>query len=288
MQDFARNGNFGEEPRLEILTRLPAKPRRAPPLVFVHGAWHGAWCWEDHFLDYFASRGFACYALNLRGHGASRGARDVRFCRIRHFVADLKEAVDSLGVQPSLIGHSLGGFVVQKYLEQNPAQLGVLLASIPPRGASRMLTHIMRSQPLDLLKSNLVFSLKPLFSTADKVRNSLFGASTPQAVVEACRSRLQDDVILGFLDYLFLDLVDPTKITSKMAVFGAEDDRMIDAVDVENTARAYGQKAVIIPEIGHDLMLDQNWERAAEAIASRIDLHLLGGVETNVRAARVA
>jgi pimeloyl-ACP methyl ester carboxylesterase len=288
MQDFARNGNFGEEPRLEILTRLPPKPRRAPPLVFVHGAWHGAWCWEDHFLDYFASRGFACYALNLRGHGASRGARDVRFCRIRHFVADLKEAVDSLGVQPILIGHSLGGFVVQKYLEQNPAQLGVLLASIPPRGASRMLTHIMRSQPLDLLKSNLVFSLKPLFSTADKVRNSLFSASTPQAVVEACRSRLQDDVILGFLDYLFLDLVDPTKITSKMAVFGAEDDRMIDAVDVENTARAYGQKAVIIPEIGHDLMLDQNWERAAEAIASRIDLHLLGGVETNVRAARVA
>ena len=274
--------------RLEILTRLPAKPRRAPPLVFVHGAWHGAWCWDDHFLDYFASRGFACYALNLRGHGASRGARDVRFCRVRHFVADLKEAVDSLGVQPILIGHSLGGFVVQKYLEQNPAQLGVLLASIPPRGASRMLKQIMRSQPLDLLKSNLMFSLKPLFSSADKVRNSLFSASTPQAVVEACRSRLQDDVILGFLDYLFLDLVDASKITSKMAVFGAADDRMIDAVDVENTARAYGQKAVIIPEVGHDLMLDQNWELAAEAIASKIDLHLSGGVETNVRAALVA
>jgi pimeloyl-ACP methyl ester carboxylesterase len=288
MQISKRNSSFGETSRLEILTRLPSKPRRAPPLVFVHGAWHGAWCWDDHFLDYFASRGFACYALNLRGHGASRGARDVRFCRIRHFVADLKEAVDSLGVQPILVGHSLGGFVVQKYLEQNPAQLGVLLASIPPRGASRMLTHIMRSQPLDLLKANLVFSLKPLFSTADKVRGALFSAATPESIVNSCQSRLQEDVILGFLDYLFLDLVDPSKITSKMAVFGAADDRMIDAVDVENTARAYGQNPVIIPEIGHDLMLDQNWERAAEVIASRIDLHLSGSVETNVRAALVA
>jgi pimeloyl-ACP methyl ester carboxylesterase len=288
MQNFTQNSNFAGASRLEILTRMPAKPMRAPPLLFVHGAWHGAWCWDDHFLDYFANLGYSCYALNLRGHGASKGTRDVRFCRIRHFVEDVKEAVDLVGSQPILIGHSLGGFVVQKYLEKHPADLGILLASIPPAGGRRMLNHVTRLQPLDLLVSNLVFSLKPLFSTAAKVRRSLFTPSTPQSIVEACQKRLQEDVILGFLDYLFLDLVDVSKISSKMAVFGAENDRMIDAVDVKATASAYGQEPVFIPEIGHDLMIDQNWEQAAQAIAAKIESHLSTGSEEKVQAARVA
>jgi pimeloyl-ACP methyl ester carboxylesterase len=260
--------------RLEIIARLPAKPRLAPPILFVHGAWHGAWCWDDHFLDYFADLGFASYALNLRGHGASRGTRDVRFCRIRHFVEDLSEAVDLIGSKPILVGHSMGGFVVQKYLEKTPAELGVLLASVPPDGASRMLKRLRKSQPLDLLVSNLIFSLRPLFSTNKKVRNALFTSSTPEEIVEKCAKRLQDDVIIGFLDYLFLNLVDPSKIKTKMLVFGAGEDHMIHDVDLKVTGCAYGEEPVIIPGLGHDLMIDRGWETAAGAIARKIDDHL--------------
>jgi hypothetical protein len=132
------HGDGPQGSRLEIVARLPARPRRAPPILFVHGAWHGAWCWEDHFLGYFAARGFAGYALNLRGRGASRGARDVRFCRVRDFVEDVAEAVEQIGALPILVGHSLGGFVVQKYLERHEAELGVLMASVPPNGGLRM------------------------------------------------------------------------------------------------------------------------------------------------------
>ncbi len=42
-----------------------------PPLLFIHGAWHGAWCWDEHFLDFFANNGFHAVALSLRGHGNS-------------------------------------------------------------------------------------------------------------------------------------------------------------------------------------------------------------------------
>ena len=38
-----------------------------PPLVFIHGSYHAAWCWAEHFLPYFAQRGHDCYALSLRG-----------------------------------------------------------------------------------------------------------------------------------------------------------------------------------------------------------------------------
>ena len=42
------------------------------PIFFVHEAWHAAWCWEN-FLPYFANRGYAAYAVSLRGHGTSEG-----------------------------------------------------------------------------------------------------------------------------------------------------------------------------------------------------------------------
>ena len=43
------------------------------PVLFVHGAWHGAWCGDEHFLDFFADKGYRAVALSLRGHGAGRG-----------------------------------------------------------------------------------------------------------------------------------------------------------------------------------------------------------------------
>jgi hypothetical protein len=46
--------------RLEIISKYPVKDQHATPLLFIHGALHGAWCWdvggftiqrylEDHF-----------------------------------------------------------------------------------------------------------------------------------------------------------------------------------------------------------------------------------------------
>ena len=58
------------ESRLEVRKRLPATRSRKPPLLFVHGGYCDAWFWEPYFLPWFAARGYAAYALSLRGHGA--------------------------------------------------------------------------------------------------------------------------------------------------------------------------------------------------------------------------
>ena len=59
----------------EVLTRLPAGKAKATPLLFIHGAYAAAWCWEDHFLPFFAGAGFAVHGLRLAGHGGSPGRR---------------------------------------------------------------------------------------------------------------------------------------------------------------------------------------------------------------------
>ena len=39
---------------LELISRRPKKTGHATPLLFVHGAFAGAWCWDEHFLSFFA------------------------------------------------------------------------------------------------------------------------------------------------------------------------------------------------------------------------------------------
>ncbi|WP_242657874.1 alpha/beta hydrolase [Mycobacterium kubicae] len=98
----------------------------------MHGAFHGAWCWNAHFVDFFATRGFHVVAPSLRGHGSSQRDGPLRLRSIADFVADVAQIANSLASEPILVGHSMGGFIVQKYLERYSAPAGVLLASAPP------------------------------------------------------------------------------------------------------------------------------------------------------------
>lgn len=115
--------------------------RTAQPLLFVHGGWHGAWCWEN-FLDYFADAGYRAVAVSLRGHGASPGPASLRWCAMSDYLADIASVVDTLGGQPVLIGHSLGGFAVQRFLETRKAPAAVLVGSVPPKGFFKLAMRV--------------------------------------------------------------------------------------------------------------------------------------------------
>lgn len=60
---------------LEVIRRHPAVANGQPPVLFVHGAWHGGWCWDQGFLEYFAARGWDVYAMSLRGSRPQRTGR---------------------------------------------------------------------------------------------------------------------------------------------------------------------------------------------------------------------
>jgi pimeloyl-ACP methyl ester carboxylesterase len=120
--------------KLELISKYPPDRPYSTPLLFIHGALHGAWCWDVHFLDYFAQHGFAAHAVSLRGHGNSEGREKLRWTRISDYVADVAQVVQQLPRPPILIGHSMGAFIIQKYLEGHAAPAAVLLSSPSPAG----------------------------------------------------------------------------------------------------------------------------------------------------------
>lgn len=52
---------------LEVIDKGASSQAHPVPLLFVHGGWHAAWCWDAHFLDFFADRGFRAVAVSWRG-----------------------------------------------------------------------------------------------------------------------------------------------------------------------------------------------------------------------------
>jgi pimeloyl-ACP methyl ester carboxylesterase len=106
---------------LETIKEEPVSDVRSTPILFVHGMWHAAWCWSEHFLPYFARHGYVSHALSLRGHGGSEGWERLRWTSLAEYVSDVEQVVGHIGRPPVLVGHSMGGVIVQKYLESNGA-----------------------------------------------------------------------------------------------------------------------------------------------------------------------
>jgi pimeloyl-ACP methyl ester carboxylesterase len=254
--------------QLELITETPATARRTPPLLFIHGMWHGAWCWQEHFLPYFAQRGYSCTALSMRGHGGSPGGERLRRTRVRDLVADVESVAATLPEPPVLIGHSLGGFVVQKYLQSHTAAGAVLLAPVPPTGAWRVTLRTARHHPGPFLKANAQLRLGPLVATPELARATFFSASLPEDDVVRYQQQLQDDSYLTFVDLLALDLVRRRRVQRvPMLVLGGQDDAMFSPAEVRRAGLAYGATTEIVPGVAHDMMLDTRWQAVAERIA---------------------
>ncbi len=252
--------------KLEVISRHPAERRHPTPLLFIHGMMHGAWCWEVHFLDYFAEHGFAAHAVNLRGHGRSEGRDRLRWTRIADFAEDVAQVACQLPSPPVLIGHSMGGFVIQKYLEDHDAPGAVLLSSPPPAGLLGVALTIARRRPLVFARVNLSLSLRPVFASPELAREAFFSADVPDAQLLAYWKLMEDESYRAFLDMVGLDRPKPAKVRAPLLVLGAGRDNMLKPREIEATARAYHTVCEIIPDVAHNSMLELRWQTVAERI----------------------
>ena len=231
-------------------------------ILLVHGAWQGPWCWDD-FTARLSDRGHDVRTVRLRGHDQRP---DRIWHRVSSYVDDVVRAAADFPDHPVVVGHSLGGLVVQKYLERNPAPAAVLMASIPPSGAIGLTARLIARHPLVVMKANLLLSLRPFIATPALVRELFFCADTPQETVDACRARLQDESYPAFLDTLFFALPRPRRVTAPVLVLGAEKDGVLTVGEVRRTGHAYRTEAEIFPGIGHAMMLDIGWQQVADRV----------------------
>ncbi len=257
--------------QLEIISKKAKGVARSAPILFVHGAWHGAWCWEKHFLPYFAENGYTSYALSLRGHGRSERPAHFRWMRIADYVTDVSQVVSQIPEKAILVGHSMGGLVVQKYLETHTATAAVLLASVPVKGVLKTALRIALRHPSAFAKANLIWSLYPIIGTPNLTKEAFFSSEISPGKLNEYFRLMQDESYLAFLDMMLFNLPNPTKVSTDLLVIGAKDDIIFLPDEIEATAAAYGTKPEIFGGMAHDMMLEDGWQAVANRILQWLD-----------------
>lgn len=118
--------------QLALWRKAPAGPRRA--VLLVHGrTWSGRPDFDlqvpgesRSFMDALVAQGYAAYALDLRGYGAT--PRDTTgFLTPERAAADVAAALRTIGGRPVLFGWSLGSMVSQLASQRTPDLMSALI-----------------------------------------------------------------------------------------------------------------------------------------------------------------
>jgi pimeloyl-ACP methyl ester carboxylesterase len=109
-------------------------------IVFIHGMFMNPLCWEQ-WINHYQTNGYTCIAPAWPGRD-----KPVETLRKNHpdpqlgkltLSAVIESLVDTIRVldeKPILIGHSMGGLIVQLLLQRELAIAGVAIDSAPPPG----------------------------------------------------------------------------------------------------------------------------------------------------------
>jgi pimeloyl-ACP methyl ester carboxylesterase len=199
------------------------------PLLFVHGYWHGSWCWSE-VLPHVAAAGRPALAVDLAGHGLR--ARWPRCLSTRPLDraglatelspvgdVDLDQAADLLvsqikqlgrGGRVTVVAHSMGGNVLTRAAQQHPelvAHAVYLAAFMPasdvpaaayipsPENAGELIGPSLPADPVALGALRLDLASEDA-AYRQQLRNAFF-ADVDQATADAALGLLTPDAPVG-------------------------------------------------------------------------------------------
>ena len=232
-------------------TVAPATDGR-PPVLLVHGAYHGAWCWE-HWIARLAAEGRAVHAIDLRGHGGLEPDDGFRTAGADEMVSDVIAAIDAIGVPPLVAGHSMGGLIVVLAAQRREIA-GLLLACPSPPG------NLPGAAKVPLVDESAL--CPPLTAVQAGTR---YAPHLSPDEVEAMAARLSaESPRLLNQRYGLRIPVDPAAIPGDLPILvvegGRDDPARHPPGQDEAIARFYGGTHLRLDDAPHNLMLGPGWE----------------------------
>lgn len=258
--------------KLEVLEHLPEANSNATPLLFVHGASHGAWCWKEHFLPYFSSNGFFSYALSLRGHGKSEGYDSLNSFSLNDYMEDVLEIISSLKNKPVLIGHSMGGAIAQRILYFHPDKIKaiVLMASIPPYGLWKDIFRITIGYYREVIIPSILKRCNYGDNQVKHFKNIFLSKQLPDEESSKLIKLLQPESNKARRDLTRQIVHKSISASVPLLILGSKRDYLFSEKTTINIGKTYKTKPVIFPNISHDMMLDPDWRTVADKILAFI------------------
>ena len=242
------------------------------PLLFIHGAFTGAWTWSEHIIPWFDQRGYAATALDLPGHGSRDDVDRLQDFGIDDYADAVIAAIDALDAPPVLIGHSMGGYVAQCVAGKRDLTGLVLVSSVPPTGlAAPTMTLAAQDPGLWMSMSRMVATGEVDHGPSPKEMERLVFGESSREIIKRYLPKLQTESRKAMYEMQALKFPNPLALMgTKARVIGMDKDALLPSVFLHATAMTFRTQATVLKGMGHMAMLEHDWHRLAEAIETAL------------------
>lgn len=220
--------------------------------LFVHGGFHGSWCWEKT-IEELKRYNVSAVALDLPGHGEDPTPRET--VTLESYVSAVVEFLTRADLKSvHLVGHSLAGILIPEVATRVPERISsaTFIAALVPRPGQRAIDFIpenRRERYFEIAHASPDQTLSPdpnnvqkiFFNDLSESEARLFiGKLTPQP----------------FRPYLEAVSANPADLGIPVRYILCARDQALERSVCEESARALGVEPILL-EAGHDIMLSQ-------------------------------
>lgn len=248
-------------------------------IIFIPGIYHSAWCWQ-RFTKYFEDRGYHTDAVTLfDSHHSSKRVTLKSYFDIVERAIDTTRQINHGPV--ILVGHSKGGGLVECFIAKHPNKVdgAILMSALPLRRAGRfvlsfMWRHISSFQTMQEMIALLRITAKlaqskPIPSGITR-RCALFSSRISPTEAEHYATMLAQEPFRPSLE-LAVFALRPLRTSVPVYTIGSTGDHVFSPWEQELLAGAYSSHTIVLPDLCHDMMLDPEWQRAAEATLTLVE-----------------
>jgi hypothetical protein len=268
-----------------MFVREPSTPLKGE-IVFVHDAWHGAWCWDEYLTKDFIDKGFRCITFNLPGHGEIISKESLNQLGFDDYVDALASVVAHCHESPVIIGHGMGALVLQKYLQTHTCRMAIFMSPMPSNGYWGGLLRLLKNfGTWKALRSKDLFEV---IRNPSVVSSVFFTKQTAPEKAKAWHARLGGESYRVFQELRNLDIKPISPSLTPTLVVGGGKDGLISVKDFQRTSRVHDAGLIIIPHMGHDMMLDHGHAWLVDLLVNCMDFPVEQEVLPVVNRLRVA
>ncbi len=251
-----------------------------PVLFFIHGYAVGNW-YFDQFKAFFEQQGYTCYAPTLPLHDVPPNKKEAAVAKLglKDYIDHLEKEILKVDTTPVLIGHSLGGLLVQHLANRGLARDLVLLQPAAPRDIS-MVTLSQVHHHFGPIVNALV--RQPFKYSYAAARHLFFNNMSAQAGLDLYNKTVYESgkVMFELLTHQ-QPAIDPNNIKGKVLAIAGSEDRGCTPKIVKKIALKYGDKSTYkeFSKRGHEIVIEEGWEEVAEYISQWLNSNIIGSTQ---------
>jgi pimeloyl-ACP methyl ester carboxylesterase len=250
-------------------------------IVFIHGMFQNPKSWEK-WIEFFSAKGYNCVApawplhegnpTELRNNPPA-GLGDLE---LQTIVDKIESVVTSLDEKPILIGHSVGGLIVQLLVNKGLADIGVPISSVAPNAMLAFDWGFMKNSALiaNPFKGN-----EPFYMDLESFHGSFCNTMTMEETEKAYNETATHDSRNVLRDCMGeTGKIDVDMPHVPLLFIAGKEDAIIPFELSERNSKAYTDELSIsefkeFADRGHFICGQEGWEQVASYIYDWLQKH---------------